>query len=137
MPHRAGAGTLDVLVAFTLLTTTLAVATPLVVRHGRLLKSQRDYRFALDELSNQMERLTTLPADKLPTALERLAPSPLLAKRLAAAKLVGDLQPAENGTRLVLTLVWGNAPNTGPLVSMAGWVFRPTRPPGTPAGGSP
>ena len=57
---RLGTTMVEVIVALTLLTTTLSVAAPLVVRHGWLLASQRHYRMALDEVSNQMERLSTM-----------------------------------------------------------------------------
>ena len=90
--------TLDLLVAFTLLVTVISVATPLVVRHGRLLKSHRNYRLALDELSNQLDRLTALPLDELPGAIEQLTPSPFLTERLPGARLSGELQPVESGT---------------------------------------
>ena len=51
---------MEMLVAFTLLTSVLALSAPLVVRHGRVLVTARHYRLALEELSNQMERLTAL-----------------------------------------------------------------------------
>jgi len=70
-----GTSALEVIVAFTLLSSVLAFSTPLVVRHGRLLTSQRDYRLALDELSNELERLTALSNEQLPAAVEQLTPS--------------------------------------------------------------
>ena len=124
-PRRArrGTGTLDLLVSFTLLITVISVATPLVFRHGRLLRSHRDYRLALDELSNQMERLTVLPLKDLPTALEQLSPSPFLVERLPSARLAGQLQPAESGQRVTLTMTWDETERVRAPVTLSAWVF--------------
>ena len=64
-PARRGTSALEVLVSFILLGGVLAISTPLVVTHGRLLKAQRNYRMALDELSNQLDRLSALPSAEL------------------------------------------------------------------------
>jgi hypothetical protein len=123
-------------VAFTLLTTTLSVATPLVVRHGRLLQSQRNYRLALDELSNQLERLTALPHADLQQAMAELAPSAFVAERLPGAKLSGALEDAEIGQRLTLRLSWNETDRVKAPVSLAAWVFpEPQQPDGESAGG--
>jgi hypothetical protein len=121
--RRRGIGTMDLLVSFTLLVTAMSVATPLVVRHGRLLKSQRNYRVALDELSNQMDRLTALPLSELPQAVRQLAPSTFIAERLPSPKLSGELQPTEFGMRVTLKLSWNETERLRAPVSLAGWVF--------------
>jgi hypothetical protein len=127
-PTRNGTSTLDALVAFTLLVTTLSVATPLVVRHSRLLKSQRDYRLALDELSNQMERLVATSASDLPAAIQQLAPSEFLIDRIPSAQISGELQKVDGGMRVVLQLTWNELAGRRTPVSLAGWVFPPTQP---------
>ncbi len=127
-PHnRRGTGSLDLLVSFTLLVTLITVVTPLAVRHGRLLRSHRDYRLALDELSNQLDRLTALPVDELSQSIEQLAPSTFLTERLRGAKLTGELQPAEFGTRVTLKLSWNETERHRAPVSLAAWVFPPAR----------
>ena len=75
--RRLGASSLEVVVAFTLLTSVLALAAPLIVAHNRLLIAQRHYRVALAEISNQLERLSLLSATELPAAVEKLTPSDL------------------------------------------------------------
>jgi hypothetical protein len=127
---RRGTGSLDLLVSFTLLVTAISVATPLVVRHGRLLRSQRDYRLALDELSNQIDRLTALPLDELTQAVKQLSPSPFVTERLAGARLSGELQPAESGTRITLALSWNETERVRAPVTLAAWVFAPPPQPG-------
>lgn len=124
---RRGTGTLDLLVSFTILVTVISVATPLVVRHERLLKSHRNYRLALDELSNQMDRLTVLPLNELPQAVKQLSPSTFVAERLPGARLGGELQSAEFGTRITLALSWNDTERSRAPVSLAAWVY-PSKP---------
>ena len=69
---RRAVTSFEVLVAFTLLTSVLGMSVPLVVRHGRLLISARQHRLAVEELSNQLERLTTLPPGELAAAVTGL-----------------------------------------------------------------
>src|ERR1041385_154336 len=105
-PDRRGTGSLDLLVSFTLLMTAMSVATPLIVRHERMVKSHRNYRLALDELSNQMDRLTALQSDKLSQAVKQISPSSFISERLPGARLSGELQHADFGTRVKLTIFW-------------------------------
>ena len=128
---RRGTGSLDLLVSFTLLVAVIGVATPLIVRHGRLLKSHRDYRLALDELSNQLDRLTALPPDELSQSIERLEPPAFLTERLPGAKLSGELQPVESGTRVTLKLSWNETERHRAPVTLAGWVFPSAPQPGS------
>jgi len=106
MRHRSGSTALEALVAFTLLSAALTFTTPLVVQHSRLLKAQRDYRLALDEVSNQIERLSLLPTDELSGALSQLKPSELIAAKLPGAELGGQLDDSDIGRRLTLRLSW-------------------------------
>lgn len=130
MPHRVaalsrkGASILEVLVACTLLGAVFSVATPLVIQHNRLLTTHRQYQMALDELSNQLERLTALPAAELPSALEKLAPSESSAAHLHGAKLTGELSEADQGQRLTLHLVWDEPQRQSAPVSLAAWIYR-------------
>ena len=121
-PFSRGATTVELLVAFSLLTTVLGASLPLVVRHGRILVSARHYRLALDELSNQVERLTALAPTELPAAIERLEPSPFTARRLPGAKLKGRLDAAEVGKRLTLEIVWDEPQRRDAPVVIAAWI---------------
>ncbi|MGE3641026.1 MAG: hypothetical protein AB7G28_20890 [Pirellulales bacterium] len=120
---RRGGGMLDMFVSFTLLIAAMAVATPLVVRHGRLLESQRHYRIALDELTDQLDRLTALPGDELPQAIERLAPSDFARERLAGAEIKGEVTPADGGQRITLRLVWSEPGRHDAPLTLSGWNF--------------
>lgn len=118
----SGTSVLEIIVACTLLGGVFAAAMPLMVLHGRLLSEHRDHQRALEELSNQLERLTALPAAELPPALEPLAPSAFAAAELPDAVLRGRLEPAEPGQRLTLELTWHAAGRTVQPVRLAAWI---------------
>jgi hypothetical protein len=120
--RRCGTTSYEVLVAFTLLTTLLSLSLSSMVRHGRLLTTEQNYRVALDEVSNQLDRLTALPVNELPQAVKELQLTPFTAERLSGAKLVGEIAPTDIGQRVTLRLT-SRAPN-GPKVTMAGWIFH-------------
>jgi len=113
---------LEILVALTLLGGVLTAATPLVVRHGRLLASYREYQLALEELSNQLDRLTALPAAELPQAVEHLTPSTFAAERLPGVELKAELEPAEFGQRLTLRLTWDEPQRRAAPVCLTTWI---------------
>ena len=122
---RRGTSSIEILMAFTLLSTVLAVATPLIVKQGRLLKEQRDYRLAIDELSNQLERLTGLSSQELSAAVEELRPSEFAAARLPGAELRGEVDPIDVGSRVTLQLWWDQPQRREAPVTLAAWVISP------------
>ena len=97
--------------ALTLFMTALMVTTPLIARHGRLLIDQRRYRIALDAVSNQLDRLSALPAEELARAVEQLKVDEWTSARLPCAELHGHVAPADIGQRVTLELSYGAAPN--------------------------
>lgn len=119
---RRGITTIEVIVAFTLLSTVLSAAIPLVVRHRQILADHRSYRLAMDELSNQLDRLTMLPEDELQAALEELNPSELAARRLPGATLSAEVEAEDIGQRIVLHISWDGAHRQAPL-TLVGWAF--------------
>jgi hypothetical protein len=119
--HRRATSALEVIVALTLLLTVLSLSVSLTMRHGRLLTSQRHYRQALDELSNQMDRVTALTVDDVPQTLKQLSLSQFAAARLSAGKLSAELKPTDIGQRVTLHLTWNEPPEQS--VSMTGWIF--------------
>lgn len=118
-----GLSTLDLLVALTLLVAAMSVVTPLLVRYGRVVSSHRHYRLALDELSNQLERLRAMPAHDVPSAIERLTLSSFTEERLPGAELKGQLRPEAGGSRVKLSLSWNEGERHRAPVSLAAWVF--------------
>ncbi len=120
--RRRGTSMIELLVAFTLLAAVMSSALPLVTRHGRLLMSARHYRLALDEVSTQLDRLTALPADEIPAAVDRLEVSAFTRERLSEARLTGELQPTDWGRRLTLSLTWQEAQRATAPVQLVGWI---------------
>jgi hypothetical protein len=101
--------------------SVLSVSLPLIVRHGHLLTAQQHYRLALDELSNQLDRLTGMPAEDVPQALKQLSVSPFTAARLVGAKLNAELKPAEIGQGFTIRLTWNESQEQS--ATMSGWVL--------------
>ena len=121
MNCRWGASSLECVIAFTLLSSVLAFATPLVVKHRRLVTSQREYRLALDEVANQMERLTALTRGEVEKAVEQLKLSEFAAERLPEATLQGEIRSVEMGRQITLSLTW-EQPTAAP-VTLTGWTL--------------
>ncbi len=123
---RRGLSSLEVIVSLTLLASVIAFALPLIVAHGRLLKAQRNYRLAVDELASQLDVLSTLPAGDLPSAIEKLQPSASLVERLPGATLRGDLADSQLGRRLTLEIVWNEPNRQAAPVRLTSWLVAST-----------
>ena len=124
---RRGASSLEIIVAFTLLTGALTVSTSLIVKHGRMLQSQRHYRIALDELSNHIEQLSVLPEAELDRAVAGLQPSEFAAEHLPGAQLDGQLEPGDLGRRLLIRIWWDEPERRKAPVELVAWLY-PARP---------
>lgn len=118
---RRAATILEAMISFTLLSTVLAFAAPLIVKHQRLLTAQRDYRLALDEVSNQLERLSAVPDSELSAALEQLHPSEFISEKLYGVKLDSRIDSVDVGRRLTVRLSWGASDLYASTVALAAW----------------
>lgn len=125
---RGGVSSLEAIVAFSLISSVLALSTPLIVAHGRLLKAQRNYRLAMDELVNQVERSSALAAEDLPTAIDKLAPSSLTAQRLPGAMLRGEVHDSAFGKRLTLEIWWDEPNRRAAPLRMTAWIVSNASP---------
>lgn len=113
--------------ALALIGTGLSLSASIVVRHSRLVAEQRQYRMALDELSNQLELLAGLPKEELPTALERLEVSDSTAAHLPEAQLTGEVRPSDVGQQLALSITWEGCAKDAPPLSLSAWVMETNR----------
>ncbi|MGI9427903.1 MAG: hypothetical protein ACR2NM_04555 [Bythopirellula sp.] len=111
----------ELVVAAGLLVVVMSVVTSLAVRNGRLQHDSRHYRLAVDELTNQLERLTALDADRLADAIAELAPSAQIQGTLPNPELTSERISDEFGDRLVLHLVWDRLGKRRP-VTLVGWI---------------
>jgi hypothetical protein len=121
---RGGATSLEAIMAFTLLGSVLAASTPLLVRHKRLIAGQREYRLALDEVSNQLERLSILPRDGLATAVEQLRPSDFAAAHLPDVKLGGKVDRVDDTQHVQIMISWGGEQRPASAITLAAWFFQ-------------
>jgi hypothetical protein len=113
------------MVSFSLLTAVLGAALPLVVRHGRILTSARQYRIALDELSNQAERISALGLEDAVEQMDVLKPSDFALQRLSGAELSTQLSAADSsGQRVTLSLAWDEPGRRAAPVSLVVWLLR-------------
>lgn len=121
--NRRGWLMAEVLVAFTLIGTLVAVAMPLLVQNNRLLRQQRNHRLAVEELSNQLDRLTHLSPDDLEPLVESLRPSEFIEERLPGAKVTGEIFSEDLGVRIELRINWqGRLAKAQPVV-LSGWAL--------------
>jgi hypothetical protein len=123
---RRGTTIFETFVALTLISTTLAVAAPLLVRHNRLLISARHYRLACDELANQIELLSALPAEEVAEAIARIEVSPFTAERLHDAALTATLADDEVGQRLTLGITWDEPGRSTAPLTLVAWIHDAT-----------
>ena len=111
----------ELVVAAGLLVVVMSVVTSLAVRSNRLSQDSRQYRLALDELSNQLERLTSAGEARLSDSLESLSPSSEISSTLPNPVLSAELLVDEYGTRIAMHLSWDRIGKHTP-VTLIGWV---------------
>lgn len=119
---RHGSLLVEALVATTILASAVAVIGPLAVCHDRLLQRCRHRQAALDELSNQLDRLTHMPASVLEAALAQLEPSEFARQALPSPELTFHRTPSADVVRLALTISWNGIPPERPMLTLAAWV---------------
>lgn len=110
----------------------MLLVAPIAVRVGRCRQDQRHARVAMDELSNQLDRLTQLPANTLEQAIAELQPSDFARGQLREADLQAELRPSEDGQQLTLSLVWDRlGSRRARPATLSTWVYSSTesRPP--------
>jgi len=119
--HRDGFTITELIVAATLLVVIMSVVASLTVRSGRLWQDSRHFPLAVDELSNQLERLTSLDEASRAEAITKLSPSIQMLDTLPNPVLTAETLADESGTRLVLHLAWDRLGKSSP-VTLVGWV---------------
>jgi hypothetical protein len=119
--RRRGALAIEVLVACSLLIAMIGLMATLTSRIGAIVKETRHYRLAINELSNQMERLSAMEKGECEAALAQLTISSEIRESLDEAQFQGRLLDDSDGVRVVLELNWNR---NGPAVpvSLTGWL---------------
>lgn len=121
---RRGITLFELLVAFSILGVIVSASAGLLVRNGRLLLSARNQRIAIDELSNQMERLRSLPLPEPGAFVPGPTPSAFAAARLPGAtlSLVADPPRAGSERRVELAIEWNEPGRRGHPLRLVGWI---------------
>ena len=118
---RRGAMATELIVAATLLVSVIGTAVPLAIGARRIQRDARHYQLAIEELSNQLDRLSSLDSATRDAALTALAPSEEISQVLGDATLAGQVVRDADGTRLVVTLDW-QRPAGAVRLRLADWL---------------
>lgn len=118
---RRGVTFAELIVAAALLIGGMSLVGQLTVTNGRLLQQSRQHRLALDEISNQLEWLTTLDGEDLALAIEDLAPSDTAVSALANPTLNAELVEDDDGSRLTLSIQWEKPQPSAPI-KLTAWI---------------
>ncbi|MDZ4659201.1 MAG: hypothetical protein SH868_16640 [Bythopirellula sp.] len=111
----------ELIVAATLLMTALSLVVTLSFRTGKLWQESRHYKLAVEELTNQLERLTILDETELDAALGELAVSEKMQTALPNPRLSGTKIVDADVTRVMLEIEWDRVGKSEPL-TLVGWL---------------
>jgi hypothetical protein len=120
---RRGTTIAEFVVACALLGSSMLFVVPSAVRIGRLQRAIRHDRIAMDEITNQMDRLTQLSVGQLKQELGILTPSEFGMSGLPNPKMSGTLQESEDGYRLVLEISWNSPGRLVAPLAMTTWIY--------------
>lgn len=119
--RRCGTTMTELVVAATLMVSTMAIVAPLTVRTGRLWQDIRHHQLAMDELSSELERLVSLTSEQREQAIADLVPTDDLQASLPSPTLSAETIRDADGTRLRLSMNWTRAGKPKP-VTLVGWL---------------
>lgn len=113
----------EVMVASTLLVAVMGTLAPLAIRCGQLWQESRHQQLAIDELANQLERLTLMDDSDRRDAINDLSLSAPLGEALPDATLSAELISDQHGSRIEMSLTWNRPgiPTAGPM-KLVGWI---------------
>lgn len=120
---RRGTSIIEFVVACSLLGSLMLFVVPSAIRIGRLQRVIRQERIAMDEVTNQLDRLAQLPLSQIKQELDSLAPSEFAEGGLPNPNLSGTLRDSEEGYRLALEISWDSPGRSVAPLTMATWVY--------------
>lgn len=123
---RRGLMMTELIVAAILLIASLSLLVTLSFRTGKLWQDSRHYALAVDELTNQLERLTALDAAEIDEQLTVLTTSAAIQSALPNPHISGEKLTDEYGVRVVLAIAWDRPGNAKP-VTLTAWVAPPAK----------
>ena len=119
--HRSGTTLAELLVTATLLITGLTLISQGAVQTQRIWQATRHHQLALDELANQVDRLTAMKPIERTESLASLLPSESIRAILDNPTLKGEAVSDEDGDRIVLSMEWDRVGPAIP-VTLVGWI---------------
>ncbi len=120
---RRGTTIIEVIVACSLLGSLMLFIVPSAIRNGRLQRVIRQDRIAMDEVTNQLDRLARLPWNQIKPEVARLTPSEFALAGLPNPILSGTLRDSEEGYRLALEISWNSTGRNVAPLTMATWIY--------------
>lgn len=121
--QRRGTSLIEFVVACSLLGSLMLFVVPSAIRIGQLQRVVRQDRIAMDEVTNQLDRLAQLPLSQIKQEMARLAPSEFAEAGLPNPTLNGTLRDSEEGYRLALEISWDSPGRSVAPLTMATWVY--------------
>lgn len=122
--HRPGTTLTELLVAIGILSSLITITLPMSVKLMRTRQLYRQRLVALEELANQMDRLTLVPASEVRRQSDELTVPVHLAEQLDNASLQLATVEEAPATRLQLTLTWRDRMgNMTQPVTLTGWIY--------------
>ena len=125
--RRRGSTLSEVIVAAVLLLAGIGILVRGTVGAKQLWQDTQHYQLALDELSNQLERIVALEPNKRHVAIDSLEPSAMLKHLIPSARLAIETHNDEDGQRLVIS-VHSEGDGRLPKISLVGWLPAETPP---------
>jgi hypothetical protein len=122
-PNRHAFSYAEVLVCATMLTTIISLVTVSSFRISRVWKDVYQRKVAINELSNQLDRLTALPVEQVQDLIDDLQPSDECIESLIRPKLSGTVhKQTDFGHRLTIAMTWQNqSGQIGRPVQLSAW----------------
>lgn len=103
---RQGILKVEALIAAVILVAAMNFVSMTVHRINRIWEQTRQYQFAINELSNQLESLIALPPEEAKEKLATLKPSSNCEDVLGSPRFETSVGEDELGTRITLSLAW-------------------------------
>ena len=97
--QRNGTTMTELVVAATLMVSTMAIVAPLTLRTGRLWQDIRHHQLAVDTLSNELERLAGLTEEQRAVEMANLSPPSHLVSALPSIEISGETTRNGDGIR--------------------------------------
>jgi len=119
--RRSAVTLTELVVAAAITISAMSMITTLAVRSVRLQQDTRHQQLVIDDLSNELEKLTGLPAGEREAAIAELAPSDYLRSALPSVAITAETIRDGDGERLMLSLNWDRPGNPQP-VTLVGWL---------------